>query len=275
MGSFQDILHSMRNMKMELNGAMRQVNHSAEEVANASNHLSSSAQTLSQGTTEQASSVQELAARIAVIYGEVKNMANGALDARSQTHQTGEEVLLCNQKMQDLVNAMAKIQASSEEIAKILKSIDDIAFQTNILALNAAVEAARAGSAGKGFAVVAEEVRNLAGKSAEAAQNTSELIAHSTDAVHIGTEIAQNTADVLRGVVDSIQSVTDAIDQIAVLSNEQAESVEQASEGISQISIVVQSNSATAEEGAAASEQLSAEAACLKELVGQFTLASK
>ena len=274
-GSFQDILHSMRNMKMELSGAMRQVNHSAEEVANASTHLSSSAQTLSQGTTEQASSVQELAARIAVISGEVKNMANGALDARSQTHQTGEEVLLCNQKMQDLVNAMAKIQASSEEIAKILKSIDDIAFQTNILALNAAVEAARAGSAGKGFAVVAEEVRNLAGKSAEAAQNTSELIAHSTDAVHIGTEIAQNTADVLRGVVDSIQSVTDAIDQIAVLSNEQAESVEQASEGISQISIVVQSNSATAEEGAAASEQLSAEAACLKELVGQFTLASK
>ncbi len=274
-GSFQDILHSMRNMKMELSGAMRQVNHSAEEVANASNHLSSSAQTLSQGTTEQASSVQELAARIAVISGEVKNMANGALDARSQTHQTGEEVLLCNQKMQDLVNDMAKIQASSEEIAKILKSIDDIAFQTNILALNAAVEAARAGSAGKGFAVVAEEVRNLAGKSAEAAQNTSELIAHSTDAVHIGTEIAQNTADVLRGVVDSIQSVTDAIDQIAVLSNEQAESVEQASEGISQISIVVQSNSATAEEGAAASEQLSAEAACLKELVGQFTLASK
>ena len=274
-GSFQDILHSMRNMRVELSGAMRQVNHSAEEVANASSQLSSSAQTLSQGTTEQASSVQELAARIGTISEEVKNMANGALDVRGQTHEAGKEVLLCNQKMQNLVEAMEKIQASSEEIEKILKTIDDIAFQTSILSLNAAVEAARAGSAGKGFAVVAEEVRNLAGKSAQAAKNTSELIANSTEAVHIGTEIAQNTADVLRAVVNSIQSVTDAIDHIAVVSNEQSESVEQVAEGINQISLVVQNNSATAEEGAAASEQLSAEATCLRELVDQFTLASR
>ncbi len=274
-GSFRDILLSMRNMKVELSNAMRQVNHSAEEVANASNQLSSSAQTLSQGTTEQASSVQELASRISVISEEVKNTASGALDVRSQTHETGEEVLLCNQKMQNLVEAMEKIRTSSEEIEKILKTIDDIAFQTNILALNAAVEAARAGSAGKGFAVVAEEVRGLAGKSAQAAQNTSELIANSTDAVHTGTEIAQNTADVLLDVVNSIQSVVDAIDHIALIANEQSESVEQVSEGINQISVVVQSNSATAEEGAAASEQLSAEAAGLKELVDQFTLASK
>ncbi len=235
-GSFQDILHSMRNMRIELSGAMRQVNCSAQEVSNASDQLSASAQMLSQGTTEQASSVQELAARISVISDEVKNTASGALDARKQTHQTGEKVFLCNQKMQNLVEAMEKIQTSSEQIEKILKTIDDIAFQTNILALNAAVEAARAGSAGKGFAVVAEEVRNLAGKSAQAAKNTSELIANSTDAVHIGTEIAQ---------------------------------------GINQISEVVQNNSATAEESAAASEQLSAEAACLKELVGHFALASE
>lgn len=274
-GSFRNILLSMRNMRVELSGAMRQVNHSAEEVANASNQLSSSAQTLSQGTTEQASSVQELAARVSVISEEVKNTASGALDVRGQTHQTGEEVFLCNQKMQNLVDAMEKIQSSSEEIEKILKTIDDIAFQTNILALNAAVEAARAGSAGKGFSVVAEEVRSLAGKSAQAAKNTSELIANSTDAVHIGTEIAQNTANVLLGVVNSIQSVVDSIDHIAIVSNEQSESVEQVSEGINQISVVVQSNSATAEEGAAASEQLSAEAACLKELVEQFTLASE
>ncbi len=274
-GSFRDILLSMRHMKVELSNAMLQVNHSAEEVASASNQLSSSAQTLSQGTTEQAGSVQELASRISIISEEVRNTASGALEVRSQTHQTGEEVLLCNQKMQNLVEAMEKIRTSSVEIGKILKTIDDIAFQTNILALNAAVEAARAGEAGKGFAVVAEEVRSLAGKSAEAAQNTSELIAHSTEAVHTGTEIAQNTADVLLGVVNSIQSVVDAIDHIAVVANEQSESVEQVSQGINQISVVVQSNSATAEEGAAASEQLSAEAICLKELVNRFTLASE
>ncbi len=274
-GSFQNILVSMRNMRIELSNAMRQVNHSAEEVANASHQLSSSAQTLSQGTAEQAGSVQELATRISVISEEVKDTADGALDVRSQTHQTGKEVFLCNQKMQNLIEAMEKIQASSEEIEKILKTIDDIAFQTNILALNAAVEAARAGRAGKGFAVVAEEVRSLAGKSAQAAQNTSELIENSTDAVHMGTGIAKNTADVLLGVVNSIQSVVDAIDHIAIVSNEQSQSVEQVSEGINQISVVVQSNSATAEEGAAASEQLSAQAACLKELVDQFTLASE
>lgn len=274
-GSFRNILLSMRNMKVALSNAMRQVNRSANEVSEASNQLSASAQTLSQGTTEQASSVQELAARISVISEQVRDTANGALDVRAQTHQTGEEVLLCNQKMQNLVEAMEKIQTSSEEIEKILKTIDDIAFQTNILALNAAVEAARAGAAGKGFAVVAEEVRNLAGKSAQAAQNTSELIENSTEAVHMGTGIAQNTADVLLGVVNSIQAVVEAIDHIATVSNEQSEAVVQVSEGINQISIVVQNNSATAEESAAASEELSAEATCLKELVDQFTLAAE
>ena len=274
-GSFRNILLSMRNMKEALSGAMRQVNHSAGEVSDASNQLSASAQMLGQGTTEQASSVEELASRISVISEQVKDTAKGALDVRNQTHQTGEEVLLCNQKMQSLVEAMQKIQESSEEIEKILKTIDDIAFQTNILALNAAVEAARAGAAGKGFAVVAEEVRNLAGKSAAAAKNTSELIGNSTEAVHIGTGIAQNTADVLLGVVNSIQGVVDAIDRIATVAGEQSEAVEQVSEGINQISIVVQTNSATAEESAAASEELSAEATCLKELVDQFTLASE
>lgn len=274
-GSFQNILLSMRHMKEELGRAMRQVNHSAQEVALASDHLSASAQSLSQGTTQQASSVQELAARVSEISDQARSTASGALDVRSKTHQAGEEVSMCNQKMQNLVEAMDKIQTSSDEIEKILKTIDDIAFQTNILALNAAVEAARAGSAGKGFAVVAEEVRNLAGKSAEAAQNTSVLIANSTEAVHTGTEVAQSTADILFGVVNSIQSVVDSIDNIAAVSNEQSDAVGQVSEGINQIAVVVQSNSATAQQSAAASEELSAEAASLKQLVDQFTLAEE
>lgn len=274
-GSFQNILLSMRHMKEELSGAMTQVNHSAQEVAMASDHLSASAQSLSQGTTQQASSVEELAARVSEISQQAKTTATGALEARGKTHETGREVSLCNQKMQNLVEAMNRIQTSSEEIEKILKTIDDIAFQTNILALNAAVEAARAGTAGKGFAVVAEEVRNLAGKSAQAAQNTSVLIGNSTEAVNMGTEIAQNTADILMGVVKSIQSVVDAIDNIAAVSNEQSDAVSQVSEGINQISVVVQSNSANAQQSAAASEELSAEAACLKELVDQFTLAEQ
>ncbi len=273
-GSFRNILISMRHMKIELSNILLQVNSSAKQVAAASDQLSSSAQGLSQGTSEQASSVQELASQINLISGQVKDTAGGALEVRLQTHHTGEEVSTCNQEMQDLMEAMDKIQTSSQEIEKILKTIEDIAFQTNILALNAAVEAARAGSAGKGFAVIAEEIRDLATKSAEAAQNTSVLIEHSTKAVHTGTEIATHTADTLSEVVDSIQDVVSAIDNIATVSNEQSEEIGQITEGINQIAIVIQNNSTTAQEGAAASEQLSAEAIELKQLVDQFTIAS-
>ena len=177
--------------------------------------------------------------------------------------------------MQKLMEAMEQIQTSSNEIGKILKTIDDIAFQTNILALNAAVEAARAGSAGKGFAVVAQEVRDLASKSAAAAKDTSALIEHSAGAVQVGSEIANHTAEILVNVVGSIQSVVNSIDDIAMVASEQSEAVWQVSEGINQISVVVQSNSTTAQEGAAASEQLSIESTGLKELVNQFTLASE
>lgn len=273
-GSFQDILLSMRHMKVQLNEIMQQVNRSAQEVSSASVQLSASAQSLSQGTIEQSSSVQELATRVSEISGQAKNTASNAVTVRDQIHNTGKEVSLCNQQMQKLMDAMNKIQTSSDEIGKILKTIEAISSQTNILALNAAVEAARAGSAGKGFAVVAQEVRNLAGESAAAVQNTSALIEHSTEAVNVGMGIANHTADILSEVVKSIQAVVDSIEHISTISNEQSDAVWQVSEGINQISVVVQNNSSTAQESASASEQLSAEASSLKQLVDQFTLSA-
>ncbi len=271
-GDFSAILASLRTINTNLSDTLQHVNESADQVASGSVQVSDGSQALSQGATEQASSIQELAATVTEISSQVKENAQNAEQASQAASQVGEEMEDSNQKMQEMIKAMEDISRSSSEIGKIIKTIEDIAFQTNILALNAAVEAARAGTAGKGFAVVADEVRSLASKSAEASQNTSVLIENSLQAVERGTSIAGDTAQALLKAVDGAQNITTIVGKISTASNEQAQAIAQVTEGVDQISSVVQTNSATAQQSAAASEELSDQAQILKEFVGRFRL---
>ncbi len=271
-GNFQGILTSMRTLNIKLSDALSQINTAADQVSAGSDQVSSAAQALSQGATEQASSIEELAATINEISSHVKQTAENAVEARDQTSRAGSEVDSCNHQMQEMIEAMDEIGRMSSQISKIIKTIEDIAFQTNILALNAAVEAARAGEAGKGFAVVADEVRNLASKSAEASKSTSTLIEGAVCAVEKGTNIANETAKMLNMVVESAQAVAETVDKIAGATEEQSGAIGQITIGVDQISSVIQTNSATAEESAAASEELSGQAQMLKSLVNQFKL---
>ncbi len=244
----------------------------AGQVNLGANQVSSGAQQLSLGATEQASAVEELAATVEDISKQAKDNALGTSQVKDLVLKAIAEVKNGNEKMNRMIEAMEGIDSSSKKISKIIKVIDSIAFQTNILALNAAVEAARAGAAGKGFAVVAGEVRNLAGKSAEAAKDTTDLIQESINKVSEGTKIANSTADSLGAIVQSIDKIANIVEQIDISSDQQSVSITQVTQGIDQIATVVQTNSATAEESAAASEELSGQAQMLLELIAKIKL---
>lgn len=272
-GQYKKILDSIDYIRDTLSGTIVQIDQSSTQVLAGSQQVSDGAQNLSQGATEQASAIQELAATINELSEKIQNNAQNAAVAEQMTAEVGSGIAESNEHMQNLMNAMKEINATASDIEKIIKTIEDIAFQTNILALNAAVEAARAGEAGKGFAVVADEVRNLAGKSAEAAKNTTGLIGSTIKAIESGTEQANSTAESLEAVVDKASTVADRVREISDATEQQATAISQIGTGIDQISAVVQTNSATAEQSAAASEELSGQANMLKDLIEKFKLA--
>ena len=256
----------------QLNSMFSSINEASMQVSEGSNQVSYGAQALSQGSTEQASSIEELAATINEITEQINENAKNAENAKQASLDAAKEIEKGSEQINDMIVAMGDINEESVKIGKIIKAIEDIAFQTNILALNAAVEAARAGSAGKGFAVVADEVRNLATKSSEAAKTTTQLIENSMKAVSNGTTIAEKTGESLVNIVEKTSVSTKLIEEIASASEQQAIGASQVSVGIEQISSVVQTNSATAEESAAASEELSSQASLLKEQISIFKL---
>ncbi len=269
-----DVAASFEIMRQRVHKVLLEINQGADQVAAGAHNVSDASVALSQGASQQAASVEQLSASIAEIASQTASNAQNAEKANDLTVGTKEKAQLGNEEMQKMLSAMEEINASSANISKIIKVIDEIAFQTNILALNAAVEAARAGQHGKGFAVVAEEVRNLAARSAKAAKETTDMIEGSMAKVETGREIAHKTADALNAIVGDVSSVADIVANIAKASNEQKLALEQINQGVQQVSQVVQANSSTSEEAATASQNLNQQADIMRANVGKFRLSN-
>ncbi len=271
-GDFAPIKKSITKIANSLSNSLYKINQSSEQVASGAEQVASGSQALSQGTLQQANAIDTLSVSINDISNKAKNNTSNAENASNFSMQVQKEVERGNRLMKQMVESMDDISVASKEISKIIRTIDDLAFQTNVLALNASVEAARAGVAGRGFAVVAGEVKVLAEKSAQSAENTTTLIENTVRAIKKGTRVADETAKSLNAIVQGSKKSTEFINEIVVSSNEQLSSIGDVIEGVERISDVIQTNSATAEESAAASEELSSLANMLKEEVAKFRL---